>query len=459
MGLQRTRILVVDDRAADGECIARVLWDSQIPVLFFMYDEDKLLKLSEEKDPHKHHGVRVILLDINLSGSGHAGHQDYVMAEKVVRTLLHEDNGPWALITWSTFAGENSQELYEYLCERLPTSIRPISLTELDKTPYVGEDQAIPPALPESKHVKLYKELSKVLDKPDSLKILGGWERSVYACASEVIRRLVEPLWAQLDDRKELNTRLISLIIELARADAGAKLNMDNIAEPLYNVLGPLLVDRIVHKAPSPVKLPAKIPRLALPDEDWKYRLNSMLHWDVSHCAQGYSQPGNIFFYPSNSNLSRTLPAIDLRYDFIIRNFVDKNKAAKLTAEEAKGIENRCKLTLMDTTPPCDHAQDKAVWRTFIVGVKVPDDYRKFYYADKNNEKKIGEFIFSSPRMMDETGCFEFFFNSKLILMLQDEKGVIKQLGESMGRVREQLLRDILSWLSRQISRPGIVSF
>lgn len=458
MPIHRTRILVVDDRKDHGECIARTLWDKHIPVLFINYDEARLVEIEEAGNIAKHHGVRAILLDINLSGSGSANHTDYARAEKVLNTFLDKNNGPWTLITWSTFGGNHPQELYQYLCERLPISIRPISFAVLDKTPYVDGENAIPDDLPVDQREHLASELTDLINGLESLKILGQWERSVYACASEVICNLTTPVLVGGGDEILLNNRLMKIILEIAKAEAGKSIDTHNISDPLYHVLGQILNDRILHSAPSPIsfqQLPADTDLL---DGSWKYSLNTMLHLELSAKVQGKSQPGSIFIYPSEE-FPQSIPSLNNedKSAFIKDNFICNKFDTSAGEQENKNtILESYNLVLIDITPPCDHAQNKAVWKTFMVGLKVPDANKQ--WLSQGGKLKGGN-IFSLPDFKDVDGSFSYYFNSKLVSAVIDNETELGKLGVSTGRLREQMLREIMNWLGAQITRPGITSF
>ena len=101
MPLAVPRILIIDDKESDGVKIAKAIWNSKYAVRFIRYDPKLLMKTGKERL----RGVRLVFMDIDLIGDGvpGTGSKTFSAVQKALEYCLDERNGPYILITWSTF--------------------------------------------------------------------------------------------------------------------------------------------------------------------------------------------------------------------------------------------------------------------------------------------------------------------------------------------------------------------
>jgi hypothetical protein len=426
--------------------------------------------LSQEK---RFTGIRIIFQDIALVSHAHPGHLDYTAAATGINQLLHSDNGPWLLVAWSTWgadggdgAGERyARELFEHLQERLPQGIRPFKHVVLDKSPYTSngmhssvktEDE-----LNQDEKQRLLNSIQEVILSVSNLAVLSQWEHDVRASASKI----VHDLWntAESPNHGQADQLLGGLLYNLAKAEDGTLREENDISHPLYQILSKLLYDKSNHLISSPVQV-VNPQRQNIP----KDQLNTMLHWDGS---VGQTSPGSIYKWPLDTQVDLgTLKVSNLNFkEFILDTFVkaDNNKR-KAASNDANFLVNAT-LVLIDITPACDHANSKAFWRRFLVGVKVMEVGLSHFVA---GGKLSGEHLKETPMFEVIGEKFKFIFNSKLVLSLSDANEYqsirtaepvdpfltdVSKL-ECVGRIRDELLKDIQSWYGRMATRPGIVS-
>lgn len=455
---KNNHILVVDDRREDGEAIIRRLWKDQLSALFHHFDNGN--PLAPEDIDDKHSGIRVVFQDIHLTiGKGTPSHQDYAAAWGVLESLLSKDNGPWLMVAWSTWAEDPdngdryARELFEYLQKRLSDGKKPYSYVVLDKQPYTNDgDHGIvkqEDELSEPEKLGLLESVRTELSKVPALSILSVWESDIKKCASSIVNNLwglVGPEEGQtLEDRE---ARLLQLLYKLGKSQDGRLGVSDDISTPLYELLATLLSDRLT-------VLPIRQIKHAFTKEDPSIDaclINTMLHWEGSVSQQ--QMPGVVLSYPDDIV---DVDMIKFSSDKRKRGFILDQFLSKSNQEHVRGdVEffKNISLVILDITPPCDHANRKAGWRRYIVGLKVDYRYQGCLY-DEN--RLANDALRSTPVFYCNDERFFMIFNSRLLCSIPDQVKRFNNIS-MIGRVKEQLLRDVVNWNGSMATRPGIVS-
>lgn len=468
----RNRVLVIDDKRNDGESIVRKLWNLQIPSFFLHYESSIIESLSPDK---QFDGIRLIFQDIELiSSEGVPSEKNYSAAAFALNQVLSDSNGPWLMVAWSTW-GEDpdegdkyAKELYDHLVDRLPPGKRPYSFVVIDKTPYTTElhgevklDRYISP----EDHDSLLGSVSQAVEELLAIESLSNWESNIRASASKVVSKLWQMI--DIDTPEDRDNALSGILYQLARAQGGKRIKKeDDLSGPLYQILASLLYDNVSHMEAKTIII----------SEEAKQKpqasvINKMLHWEGVKSVQEFS-PGCVYEWPSGPS-EISFGNIDVSSDnlkgFIIDAFVknDLNKIREANSDD--DFLSNVSLVIMDITPACDYAQDKAFWRRFIVGVKVGADSKKHFYTN-GGKSLAGEHLKKTPdfRCEDTDSNWHFIFNSSLIVSLNDKHEYSDAESEMpftpdvrkldlVGRIREQLLQEISTWFGSWASRPGIV--
>lgn len=444
--MNRTRVLVVDDKEEEGLHIALALHREGFSPWFVKYDQAHL----QNKVYGSHSGVWCVVMDIDLLGGGLTGSEStlaFGTVESAILALLEENNGPFVLVTWSRH-DESAAGLFEHLKERLPERMRPFKLLQLDKESFLSESS------------DLCVDLRRGLGEIPALSCLMNWENAARSSACEVSQTLFEA--AKGIGSGDTGNNLRHVLCSLARAHAGKTLRQENVLSSLYSVLAPLLADRIQTSCPPESGLLEESPQDRPTDIDgnWWRQVNAMLHLDFppNYC----SGPGTAYEFPlPESDLPVPLCPPDKREEFIRKHF-PWEKGSGLSYK--RGINtlniNDCKLVIVDVTPPCDYAQEKSGWRKFVVGVKVNLNIPPGQESETLLEQKNAEYLKISPEFDPRQPSFLPFslaLNARLVTAIPDNVEFLRKLGTPMFRIRSQLLMDISSWLSRHASRPGHV--
>lgn len=466
-------MIVVDDKTEDGEAIVKCLWKLQIPSFFLHYDEELLVDLDESK---KFSGIRFIFQDIALVSSNTPETRDYAAAYSGIDKILDQENGPWLLIAWSTWGddpdhGEKyAQELFDYLVARLSPGKRPYQFVVIDKGPYSanGLHGAVKTDFSDSERTGLIESVKSVVKPVASLESLGHWEADVRSSASRVIHNL----WGMIGSGtpEELDKSLGGVLFQLAVAQEGSRIQKtDDLSAPLYQILSSLLYDKISHVKAQEIKVSEEVKQSVQAN-----LINTMLHWEKTTEGVRYA-PGNVYKWPLDNNLDLgglSVATNNLK-EFVIDAFVSDDQNKRREANRDSDLTKHVELVLLDITPACDHANDKAFWRRFLVGVKILDQAKKHFYT--KGAKLAGEFLKSTPEFSINEESFRFIFSSRMVISLSDKNEYLSERSESdqgndnaytpdvtkldsIGRIREQLLQEFLAWFGGMATRPGIVS-
>ena len=470
----RNRVLVIDDKPEDGEAIVRRLWKSQIPSFFLHYDEEIIANLDQSK---QFEGIRVIFQDIALVSPDFPGHDDYAAAAAGINRLLADTNGPWFMIAWSTWGAdpdkgdEYAKNLFEYLREHLPEGKKPYHFAVIDKRPYATDGQhgvlKTESELSSQEKDQLLACVKESISLAKSLDSLNLWEANIRSSASRVINKL----WGmvQTNTVEEMDRSLGGVLFQLAQAQEGKRLSTsEDLSFPLYQILSSLLYDQVGHMAVDEVLVDESVKQNIKP-----CLINTMLHWDGETKSIRRS-PGCIYEWPYGTpvNLGGINVSRENIKEFVIDAFVADDQNKRREAESDNDLADDVSLVIMDVTPACDHANNKAFWRKFLVGLKVPDKSKKHFYT--GGKKLAGDYLKETPIFIDEKSQYRFIFNSKLILPMADKGEYISVRSDEVevaeehtpdvdrlqlkGRIREQLLQEVLAWFGGMVTRPGIVS-
>lgn len=461
-----TGILVVDDRPEHGRAIAHNLWKQGYPVLFVEYDQRELV----DKTYGQHHGVRVVFMDIQLSSDGAmgAGPKEYAAVQAALTALLDENNGPWALITWSSH-DDRAGDLYEFLRERMSSGLRPVALRQIDKNHYLTDDGIVAP----EHAAQLRAAVNGCMSDLHTIETLIGWEGFIGLAASQVIHALgdtAQDMASSDDENLEVDQNfecaLAALLKRLAVAHGGAaSLHGENLSRSLYRILLDMLEDRLEAKeVGQQVQLPDNCEERHVDAEvlsDWSRQINAMLNYDQSW-SRG-TAPGALFRVPSEPDFQ---PLQDLSNatevgKFVRRNFLCIDSSIKNA--EKKEISADCQLLLLDVTPPCDHANAKLPWIRFLLACRVPVQRLDHLWGinpiskEKEPNRLKGMHLHMTPQLKDDNGDFVIVVNANLWVSIAREQ-VPAALGRPVGRVREQLMGDMSGWIGRHVTRQGHTS-
>jgi hypothetical protein len=456
--------LVIDDKYDDGMLICAALIQQETPCYFLHYDEKLILEREERKIP-KLTGIRVIFQDLALTSAGEPSKVDYDAAVVAIEAVLSETNGPWLLATWSTWAGEENdfgdekaKEMYAHLRDNLKITQIPYGYVVLDtKRQYttggLHSDVKSLDQIPVDQRATLSQHIIHKAQTSPATAALIAWEKETFRAISETISEIT----SFIKPGDHFDSDLGCILREMALAEIGRNIAPANMKKGIREILSSILKDKIGLTIEGLEQFGAiddqRINRL----ENWKAKTNRIIHFEQSPLTSPFP-PGTILDISKNYDLlPGKIDNAETCGKFIRKSFFQFSEKEKNIKVE---ISNNCTLVALDITPPCDHAQNKSPWSRYLVGVKVPFSSTVFCNGISNGERGarlLGDYLIKLPEMLTKDKHYCFVFNSRLTFTLDNEDANRIFADNTMGRLREQILSDINSWLIRQTTRPGIV--
>lgn len=475
--------LIIDDKANDGNFIAAYLNRNFVPNIFYCYDSDKDWSGFEAKIS----GIRTIFQDLSLISSSSPTTTDFDAAAETIENILDENNGPWLLITWSTWAESESEtdfprQLFEHLQQELPASLRPFDYITINKSLFTPGHDHNPVSTPnDSSLAQLHEIIEGKISQRHGLKYLIGWEQTVKKAVHSALGELTN-----IASGHEQSNEVLHKILENIAASATGKSSCTAALNAgTSETLSDIIKDKIENQIPNNINDFERVMQSASDNRDldmtglssWKESINRAIHFDMSEKVKQYHKPGNIYninervinsgikSFPDNIQDVNTLSKFKRKNFFC---FLDNERSVR------REVSERSDLICLDITPPCDHANNKAEWSKYIVGIILKNDDDKFCRLVKSINtdnglvrvreddgiRLINDSLILLPRYAHDDGSdnvYRVVLNAKLTFSIPvcscDEA-----LGElQLMRARENILSDIRSWFIRQATRPGIV--
>ncbi|AGH97820.1 hypothetical protein [Micavibrio aeruginosavorus] len=178
-------------------------------------------------------GVRIIFMDINLivGASPGASSRNFSINEAILNKLLHEDNGPYALVTWTSTT--QHEELMTYLNERLDQNKRPFFSLSLDKNEYLNKPD------------DLMSALETLLKTSPQMAALLDWEIRVQNAVTQVLNDLLRLSAGRTPT--ETSGNIDNFMSKLAKAAHGKENALKDKLSAVNDALSPVLHDKISH--------------------------------------------------------------------------------------------------------------------------------------------------------------------------------------------------------------------
>lgn len=386
--------------------------------------------------------VRAIFIDLQLQDRSASSdmNRHYAEIQRILGNVINDSNGPYLLIVW-TDAPEAVSGLDEYLAKRFfeeKPYARPVSILPLSKTDYIDLGTG------NEKGRDLLEAIRQHLKANGAASALMQWEVEVLGAAAGVVAD-VTTLATELDGEAPLPTLLRRLAIEavgLPNVDKEQCLG-------LQAALLPLLQDNL-QNAPAG-------------GAEW------------SRVFEGAADPLPALSKPHVSRLNTKLHALSLSADRPISPLawgavceleagVDWSEFGLTDAEEYKRevVARRVKLNLASygdaikvvqirIGAACDYAQKTTGPIPYALAALLParPDQKSHDLVPKSTS-------WISPEVDFGAGTVQLFVEPRFV----------RVRGESaakdfvpLGRMKEQLLLELVSTIGQHNSRPGIVRF
>jgi hypothetical protein len=422
------RIAIIDDNVEQIRPLMNLFGRLQVPYVY--YDSDPRNLPASGK---AFNDVRILILDINLLGNTVRPDKELRAAlVPVIDRIISDHNYPYILVYWSRHEGEHDQLVKDIFTNDLPTKA-PVSFLSLQKSAYFGDDGE---ATEEKDQPDLFKAIEEQLKKVPVYGHILDWENCIHVAADRTLEEIFK--LESFDDN--WNERSSKLFYRLALAYSGKQINgRDGTGQvkSAFCTLNSIFGDTVEQSIFSYSRPGAKL-NGAKVDASVTASLNKKLL--LSDERNPCNKPGMVLKDVGKKRAGE--------FPNLVEAFLTKGKEAKktLAIEEAKKTAVKVSIVV---TPVCDYAQDKYIYNKIVTGLLLNSSFEEFV-------EKSSEAFFISPSFKlpgDE--------HSKILLLdfrhFLSLKNLKTKSFEPLFRVRQELLAEIQSKMTRHLNRQGIL--
>lgn len=468
------RAVAIDDEPSDLLAITTGLSASGIPCLGYWYDRDTHA-LRPEPKPDTLPYVRVVFMDLNLEELGGVPETAALcaMAMDVLKQVIPADGGPYLLVFW-TQVGTKVEEVRKMLYQRLEGIPFPISVVELAKAPFLvkpAEGQSFKSALREfytelNKNIpELEKALKEVVARDPQLCAVSSWEVRAANAASRAVNEIHDCSTSDEPDPSKVTEPIQRILAKIAVASAGQKYAAACPARALDGGMVDILADQLGVSVDDPEYLKviersigeAVKGKVEFRDEVKMFAsLNAFFHVDTQPNSAGSSERGAVIPARTLKGELRFTPAEFLTSEFVqpweVFPEADQERMRALLAE----LQRSAEFVLVELGADCDHAQDNARTRRYLLGLEMPVKFLELAKFPSNKKLRSESSVLLGPWVIDReiryllVSCGRFW---------TWQKKELPSNAKVKYRLRASVINKLLHAYASWSSRPGIVEF
>ena len=454
IGLRTARVVVIDNNSKDGIAIVAALSRHGTGISFFTGNPDEL----PEK---KLTGVRLLVLDMNLLETD-AGEVRAILSPLInfLDKLIAENSKPFAIIAWTRHPAY-IEEFQNMLNETRP-DLKPYFMSNIEKNE-VKKDGS-PRDYDFSKILNRLETEAKLWFPFD---LLMEWEQRVHDASSETTTALTEIANESSDTWQQEATKLLSV---LTLESGGKRIGREEeIIACFFSSLNPIHEDFLESLPVDHARLSSQSQKLqeAIDEENRSRKEQRRSRLTSSQCSQlnrmlllAYPKeeehaprPGNIYFKKGWKTEDYPINPGNINQSALGKEIINKPESDG----KWRYIIYECVPAIVEITPLCDYSQDKTSHCRFILGLLVPEKFRK-HIKPQNRTPFIREVGLIHMRESDScpiSGDYILVLNSRYVIGILSNK-IVKNI--EACRLRKQVLTDIQHWFAGQVARPGYVS-
>lgn len=442
------RIAIIDNEINQAMPLMRVFAKNQLPYVF--YKGDDITFLPDENS--RFNDIRLLFLDINLVNSKTSTAKEVKSSlYAVIKRVISEKNFPYCLIYWSRQESEYSkvvEELFDKeLSDRKP--IRLIPFVKSDFFPDFSDIEA-------DNNVDLLEEINKVINQEHAYSYLLKWENIVHSSADKTLQEVFSSYHLFKDWKNNANY----ILEKLGNAYLGKHYKETSVEDQIkasfisFNSVFKDTLEHTVHNTDvlNPLKLTYELESI----ESKVSTINEKLN--LSKDVKDVSESGNVIMFreldPIFSKLLNKIISLFQLKNCLRSEYaeIEEVDLKRLASEEHRRIKEDIKKSWIQlavvVTPVCDFVQkDNRIYDRIVKGLLIPVAYKQFI-DDKS------EAVYVLPISISYEG-------SEYILILDFRYFVTLDLAvanvKPIFRIRQELLAEIQSRLSRHINRQGIL--
>jgi hypothetical protein len=436
------RVAIIDDQINQARPIMQELSKRKIP--FAYYDGNPENLPTQEED----NNLRVLFLDINLIDNAvHPVKTLYPVVFANVDRIVSAKNFPYILICWSRNRDEY-KEIIEKLYNDLPNK-KPIASIQMIKSDFFSLDGEKTENYDQNIE-GLFKQIADALTTHVTFNNLLMWENHIHKAIDNALSESLSIIENDWDASANW------IFTKWSFASAGKNYNSYTPlekAKAAYHTLNHFLYENIENEIERGIVSNIRF------EEDKSDRDFSLAKFNekllFSFVSTKAKEAGRIVITPEDYSefkdmLSFAITGEDEELKEILRviESIDEKKKAKNNYYKiVRGkIRNDWDIFKLVINPVCDFAQNKVKRNRVIPGIFIKKQYRSL--INNNTDSLYVSPIFYYTRKQSE---YFFILDFRYFTSEKDDEG------ESSVKLKQQVLSEILSKLSRHINRQGLL--
>ena len=430
------KIIIVDDNPEHLVALSKPFYENGIGCKCLVYDVNYSTPLKN---------VRVAFFDIriNPTGGGSAGQRLNDIAT-AIKQYVHVDNGPFALIFWTSNKGE-IDSIKKYIHERHSDCPKPFLVDFIDKDVFLTNSGG------------LTKKLEDILGD-DTLKILFDFERVSSESASKTIDQLYEIIprndaWGETQNFKENFEKVFSRI---AIQNLGYEYAKHNPDKGVVLSLLPVLNHHIESshntdrwkKYLTTLSSSTSSKGVNYPESFSESKLNSIFHIEKTNGSKEVR--GTVIeLNKADTDLltSFNISSIDEWFNILIPFNTDKKAIKKTT-------RNNSKLIAVEISAACDFTNNKNRLNKYILGFITPViNFKEDIYDEIRPESSynVGGTNFNYDNV-----DLQIWLNLNFVFGTKPND---PRLGNALFVLKKEIMDMIGNKYANHVSRIGITSY
>lgn len=439
------RIVIVDDKIEQARPIMEEFGKRRLSYTYYDGTPENLPESGVGVD------VRLIFLDINLLDEAtHSVKELYPIIYAIMDRLIGKNSFPYVLVCWS-----RNLEQYEEVIGKLQEDLKerkPICSLQLSKSDFftlTGEETSEY----SEKITTLFEKISSAIKSHTPFCNLLRWENHIHNATNNA---LAEGLSSIANEEWDQTANWI--FTKWGKAYSGKGFSTLSDKDKLmssFHTLNVLLHETMEEEISKDSEDDIVF---QVDDEDRNVTLSHFNERLIfSFCQTKPKEPGRIVITPKEftdfeeSLLFSFTPNENLVPQEIFKECSSKTQRNKAIRQYfssiRKDVQDSWDIFKLIITPPCDFAQDKVKMCRVIPGYFVKSKYRDWF-------KSGSDALFISPSFLYRKKEDDYFFILDFRYLTSEQTDV----GESSMKIKQVVLAEILSKLSRHINRQGLLT-
>lgn len=386
--------------------------------------------------------VRAIFIDLQLQDRSASSdfNRHFAEIQRILGNVIQPTGGPYILVVW-TDKPERVTELQAYLAKKFFVDkpyTKPIAIVPLSKTDYISIDTG------EQTSGNLLEDIRTHLNAQPAMNALVQWEAEVLGAATKVLAD-VATLAAEFDGDASLPTLLRRLAVEaVGHANAA-----DDPRASVHAALLPLLQDHLQNAPDVNSEWGRAFESATEPAPLLSKAQVSLLNTKLHVTKQDEARPVSALAWGA---------ACELESDIDWSEFGLKDEAEYREQVVAKNLKiewakykDKVKVAQIRIGAACDYAQKTTGPIPYALAALLP-----VREGEKAHELTPKSTAWISPELDFGDGIVQFFVQPRFVRVRGE--GVAAKF-KTFGRIKEQLLLELVEAVGHHSSRPGIVRF